>query len=96
MENSIRIQEPIPDNIGQIALLVHKDWKSIYFGARPYLDAMMKMDSIHDNYFEDSAEMVVRYFLANATAWRGETARQVKAKLNRLLSQAKIADQSIS
>ena len=65
----------------EIASEIRKDWKKVYFGAVPYLDAMSTLDSIEDNYMFDSAKSVVLYFLANAGTWRGETAKRVKAEL---------------
>ena len=64
-----------------IASEIRKDWKKVYFGAVPYLDAMSTLDSIEDNYMFDSAKSIVLYFLANAGTWRGETAKRVKAEL---------------
>ncbi|REC79449.1 hypothetical protein DRF60_06395 [Chryseobacterium elymi] len=78
----------IPDNIAQIALMVRKDWKNVYFGAVPYLDAMRSLNSVNDNYYEDSASSIINYFLSNATTWRGEVARAVKAKLKQLVASA--------
>lgn len=75
----------IPDNLSSIARIIRKDWKKIYYGAVPYLDAMECINSIHDNFLEDSARSIVCYFLANAQAWKGETARAVKEKLKGLL-----------
>lgn len=77
----------IPDNIAQIAIMIEKDWKNVYFGAVPYLEAMKSLNSISDSYYEDSASSIINYFLANATTWRGETARAVKAKLKQLIAQ---------
>lgn len=64
-----------------IAREVRKDWKNVYFGAVPYLDAMASLDSINDTYGWDSALEVVLRFLSNASTWRGETAKRVKAEL---------------
>ena len=64
-----------------IAREVRKDWKNVYFGAVPYLDAMASLDSINDTYGWDSAKSIVLYFLSNASTWRGETAKRVKAEL---------------
>jgi hypothetical protein len=50
----------------------------------PYLDAMRSLNSINDDYYSDSAKTIVIYFLSNATTWRGDTARQVKAELKAL------------
>lgn len=68
-----------------IAREIRTDWKKPYFGAVPYLDAMRQLNSIHGEFYNDSAKSVVAYFLANAGAWRGDTARRVKAELKALL-----------
>lgn len=78
-------QIQIPETVSEIAKIIRKDWTNVHFAAIPYLDAMDSVQSIDDNYYEDSAASVVAYFLANAQAWRGETAKAVKAKLNDLV-----------
>jgi hypothetical protein len=65
----------------EIAREIEKDWKRPYFGAVPYLEAMGYLNSIEDNFIEDSGKSVVLYFLANANTWRGEVARRVKTEL---------------
>ena len=45
---------------------------------------MATLNNINDNYGYDTAHSIVIYFLANATTWRGETARRVKAELKSL------------
>ena len=67
--------------IKDISKEIRSDWKKPYFGAVPYLEAMETLNSIEDNYYMDSAKSIVLYFLANATTWRGETARRIKAEL---------------
>jgi hypothetical protein len=70
----------------EIARDIRKDWGSkVYFGAKPYLDAMATLDSINDNYGWDSADSIVRYFLANASTWRGETAKAIKKELKAMV-----------
>lgn len=70
----------------EIATEIRKDWQGkMYFGAVPYVQAMSVLNTIHDNYYMDSADSIVRYFLANAGTWRGETARRVKAELKAML-----------
>ena len=73
--------------IHEIARDIRKNWKNVYFGAVPYLDAMRDLDSIKENYLYDSGESVVRYFLANATSWRGDVARSIKQELKDLLKE---------
>ncbi len=65
----------------EIAAEIRRDWKSVYFGALPYLDAMECLRTIDDAYGMDSAKTVVLYFLCNANTWRGEVARTIKAEL---------------
>ena len=75
-------------SLAVIAAEIRRDWKNIYFGAVPYLRAMSSLDRISDNYDYDSGESVVRYFLSNASSWRGETAKRIKKELNSLLKRA--------
>lgn len=70
-------------SIRAIAALIKKDWKNVYFGAVPYLDAMFYLDTIEDSFGEDPGKEVVLYFLANAQTWKGEVARAVKKELNK-------------
>ena len=70
--------------IHTIASEILQDWKKPYFGAVPYLAAMQSLDSIDDNYGYDDARTVILYFMANATTWRGEKAREIKAELKAL------------
>ncbi len=69
----------------EIAIDITANWANVNFGAVPYLDAMRSLDSINDMYFQDTARSVVSYFLCNATAWRGEDARNIKKELNAML-----------
>jgi len=69
----------------EIAAEIRKDWKNVYFGAKPYLDAMATLNSINDNYGWDSGKSIVRYFLANASTWRGDTAKRIKAELKAMV-----------
>ena len=68
-----------------IARDIRNDWRNVNYAAKPYLDAMACLHSIDDSYYADSARSVVLYFLSNASSWRGDTARQIKAELNRML-----------
>jgi hypothetical protein len=68
----------------EIAAEIKADWKKVYFGAVPYLDALADLDKITDRYGMDDAHSIVLYFLSNATTWRGETARRVKAELKKI------------
>jgi hypothetical protein len=64
-----------------IANEIRKDWQKVYFGAVPYLQAMQTLDKPTDRYGMDSAKSIANYFLANASSWRGDKAKQIKAEL---------------
>lgn len=68
----------------EIAREIRNDWKNVYFGAKPYLDALSSLDSVNDNYMYDSGKSMVLYFLANASSWRGENAKRIKAELKKM------------
>jgi hypothetical protein len=71
----------------EIAQDIRRDWgANVNYAAKPYLDAMRELTSITDQYYEDSAKSIVAYFLSNASSWRGETAKAIKAELKALLS----------
>jgi hypothetical protein len=72
-------------SLNTIANDIRKDWAKPYFGAVPYLDAMETLNTIRDSYYYDNASDIVRYFLSNATSWKGETARAIKAELKSML-----------
>jgi hypothetical protein len=66
----------------EIARDIRNDWGAkVNFAAKPYLDAMTSLTSVNDNYGWDSGDTIVRYFLSNASTWRGETAKRIKAEL---------------
>jgi hypothetical protein len=71
--------------LNQIARDINKNWTNVYFGARPYLNAMYSLNGIDDVYGMDSARSIVRYFLANASSFKGDKARELKNELKGLL-----------
>jgi hypothetical protein len=73
-----------PRPLFEIAADIRKDWKKVNYAAKPYLDAMATLNNVHENYYADTGRSVVAYFLANASTWRGETAKRIKAELKGL------------
>lgn len=69
----------------QIAQDIRSTWTNPYFGAVPYIDAMSALESIDDDYYCDTADSVVMYFLSNARNWRGDDAKRIKAELKGML-----------
>jgi hypothetical protein len=69
----------------EIAKEIRKDWGSkINFGAKPYLDALSTLDNVTDTYIMDSGKSIIIYFLSNASSWRGDTAKRIKAELKKI------------
>ena len=72
-------------SISSIARDIKRVWIKPYFGAKPYLDAMEYLDNINDTYIYDDAKTVIMYFLANASTFRGNDAKILKAELKALI-----------
>lgn len=75
-------------SLNQIASLIRKTWvnkkgPAVYFGAVPYLQALGQLGDAGDNYGADSGKSIALYLLSNATTYRGEQAKIVKAELKR-------------
>jgi hypothetical protein len=68
-----------------IARDIRRAWPKVYFAAAPYLDAMAALNSINDRYMYDDGRGIVRYFLANAAQFKGDTAKALKAELKAML-----------
>lgn len=49
------------------------------------LEAMRSLDNASDSFGYDSAKSVVSYFLANASGYRGDTAKAHKAALKAIV-----------
>ncbi len=77
--------------IREIAAEIRKTWRDkngtsiVNYGAVPYLEAMTQLESVNEAYMADSAKSIVLYFLSNATTWRGDDARRIKAELKALI-----------
>jgi len=57
----------------------------VNYAAQPYLSAMFYLADMDDMYGADGAVSVVSYFLSNATTWRGEKAKKIKAELKTMV-----------
>lgn len=73
----------------QIAKEIQGVWLNIYFGAIPYLDALLKLDTTDPKalYLYETAYNIVKYFLANARTFRGNDAKRLKAELKSMINQ---------
>jgi hypothetical protein len=68
-------------SLSEIAAIIRKEWKKVNYAAEPYLEAMHALQSTKSFFGYDCGKNVVLYFLSNASAWRGETAKAVKLEL---------------
>lgn len=68
-----------PRAVSEIASEIRKYWENPYFGAKPYLDAMMRED-----YGLDGEKEIILYALSNMQTFRGEHARRLKAELKKI------------
>ena len=69
----------------EIANEIKSDWKKVNYAAKPYLDAMAQLSDITDQYYYEDARSIVMHFLCNASCWRGEKAKAIKAELKGML-----------
>lgn len=70
--------------INVIARDIKREWAKVNYAAKPYLDAMLDLNSINDSYYQDNARSIVLYFLANASSFRGEKAKAFNSNFNAL------------
>jgi hypothetical protein len=68
-----------------IAADIKRSWPKVNYAAKPHLDAMFSLGTIHDAYYMDSGKDIVLRFLANASTFRGEDAKRLKAELKALV-----------
>lgn len=71
--------------ISAIARDIRKAWPKVYFGAVPYLQAMASLETIHSRYGMEDGKSIVLYFLSNASTFRGDIAKTLKAELKQHL-----------
>lgn len=72
--------------IYEIAFDIRRAWGTkVSPYAKPYLDAMASLNSINDKYVYDTASSIVAYFLSNASGFRGDDAKRLKAELKAML-----------
>lgn len=67
-----------------IAREIRADWKKPSPYAMPYIEALEMLTDISETYWLESAREIVIRFLCNASGWRGDKAREIKAELKSL------------
>ncbi|KKN19818.1 hypothetical protein LCGC14_0942020 [marine sediment metagenome] len=82
----------MPRPIHMIAREIIAVWtpigKGVNFGAKPYLEAMLTLNDISDNYGLDDGATILLYGLSNMSSFRGSEARTLKAELKEHLPKA--------
>ena len=78
-------QKTVVRPLHEIVHEIRSDWKKVNYGAVPYLDAMSGLNTVTDRYGVEDGKTQVIYFLSNASTWRGEVAKRVKAELNKMI-----------
>ena len=74
----------LPESVRPLHLIareIEATWPKVNYAAKPYLQALWGLTSVKDNYYYDPGDSIVIYFLSNATTWRGDDARRIKAEL---------------
>ena len=79
------LQQQLPAApLSQIADIIRREWGAkVNYAAKPYLQAMLTLPSIDSKYGLDDGKSIVIYFLSNASTWRGDVAKLVKAELKK-------------
>jgi hypothetical protein len=74
--------------INVIAKDIQAAWPNVNPCAEPYLQGMLSPRSVtlEDRYGYDDVKTLVLYFLSNASSFRGEQARKLKAELKQILA----------
>jgi hypothetical protein len=72
--------------LSTIAREIRKEWGAkVNYAAKPYLEAMSGLDKVSDSYGYDDGKSIVLYFLSNASSFRGDAAKRIKAELKAMV-----------
>ena len=74
-----------PRPLYKIAGEIFIQWNKVNYAALPYLNALLAMDNVKEDYGHDDGRSIVLYFLSNASSFRGEHAKRLKAELKQHL-----------
>jgi hypothetical protein len=69
----------------EIAIDIKRNWPKMSPHAVPYVNSMGMLKTMDEDFYFDSADTIVSYFLANAQTWRGADARRIKDELKGML-----------
>lgn len=70
-------------SISEIASKIFSNWRpTVNYAAKPYLEAMLSLNTLEDKYILDSGASIVAYFMSNAGSYRTPAAKIFKKELN--------------
>ena len=72
----------------EIAAEIRKEWAKVNYAAKPYLEELRywgPASVFTDKYGMDNAESIVAHLLVNASSFRGDTAKRIKAELKQMV-----------
>lgn len=69
--------------VAEIGEEIRRTWRNPYFGAVPYIGALCAIETLDAPYGYDDPRGIVRYFLANASTFRGPDAKRLRAELKK-------------
>lgn len=72
-------------SLDKIAHDVRRWWPKINFGAKPYLEAMSRLECTEEKYGTEDGRTLVLYFLSNSGTFRGPEAKSLKDELRALI-----------
>ena len=79
------MENTTPRPLYEIAKEIRKDWEKVSVHAKPYLDAMSQLEKVTDRYILEDGKTQVAYFLSNASTWKGDKAKAIKAELKKMI-----------
>lgn len=89
-EEVAKFGNPKERTLDELGNLMRRSWSrdgQVSPAAKPYLDALVSLQTMDDSYGADSASNIITYLLGNSTGWKGETAKFVKNELKRRLKE---------
>jgi hypothetical protein len=72
-------------SLATIAQEINELWSKQHYGAIMPIIAMENMVTTRDHYRSISGKDAIQLFLANASSWRGDDAKRIKAELKHML-----------
>jgi hypothetical protein len=69
----------------KIADDIMRKWRNPAGSAIPYINALTHLGTMDSKYGHEDAEGIVLRFLNEASGWRGEDAKRIKAELRAML-----------